>query len=506
MALKATVAVSQLDLDTTNPRTKPEENQTAAMRSLIAVEKEGEKIYALALDICQKGELDPGDRLYVIRSETEEGRYIVVDGNRRLTSLRLLSQSALVDRDDIGLSGSLRQRIKRLQKDYKDQWPAEVDVAIFDDRESATHFIRLRHTGENSGAGRSAWSALQVARFDRTGSWQCVEQLLADSALNLDVANQLANSQFAITNFERVASTKDFQDRFGFALGKSSFSVLDNKQRAYAALSKLASDVVSGRVHSRDEFAETKNMKAYFAEIEKAIAPSLTSQTNPSQSLAPSTPGNQILSNEPETTKSGESSTQSLNLIPSSHDGTAAKNTKPAAVAVSDATAAPALASSPVRKKRDSKYLIDKKDLLTVTNAKCREIVNELKGQVPVADAPYACALLLRSLQEMTAEIYLDAIGIKHTTNKSTNIEQSANHLLGNSHSSDPANRQELAKSFKASSNTYDQLCEAAHSALTAVSPDHIRASWNNIGGGMDLLWKRIYAASLAAEKNKTHG
>jgi len=471
------------------------------MRSLIAVEKEGEKIYALALDICQKGELDPGDRLYVIRSETEEGRYIVVDGNRRLTSLRLLSQPALVDRDDIGLSGSLKQRIKRLQKDFKDHWPAEVDVAIFDDRISATHFIRLRHTGENAGAGRSAWSALQVARFDRTGSWQCLEQLRDDNALNLDVANQLASSQFAITNFERVASTKDYQDRFGFVLGKSSFSLLDNKQRAYAALSKLASDVVSGRVHSRDEFAEAKNMKAYFAEVEEAIRPPPAPSATPP---APSTAPNQSQGGGADATTSADSTKQTGDGSQGAEEGAASKVAKPPAAAAP--AGAPAAATSGVRKKRDSKYLIDKKDLLTVTNLKCREIVNELKGQVPVADAPYACALLLRSLQEMTAEIYLDSIGAKKTTNKSTNIEQAANHLLGNSHATDPANRQELAKSFKASSSTYDQLCEAAHSALSVISPDHIRASWNNLGGGMDLLWKRIYANAQAVEKNKAHG
>lgn len=187
MSLKATFSVSQLDLDTNNPRINPEENQTAAMNSLISVEKEGEKIYALAQDICEIGSLDPGDRLYVVKSVVEAGRYVVLDGNRRLTALRLLSQSGLLDRDDIGLSGSLRQRFKRLQKDYKDRWPTEVDVAIFADRATANHFIRLRHTGENSGAGRSGWTALQVARFDETGTWQCLENLRNEKALNLDV-------------------------------------------------------------------------------------------------------------------------------------------------------------------------------------------------------------------------------------------------------------------------------------------------------------------------------
>lgn len=97
MTTKETVEVGRLDLDPINPRTNPEADQTAAMRSLISVERDGEKIYALAQNICQMGTLDPGDRLYTVASADDAGRYVVVDGNRRLTALRLLSQPGLLD-------------------------------------------------------------------------------------------------------------------------------------------------------------------------------------------------------------------------------------------------------------------------------------------------------------------------------------------------------------------------------------------------------------------------
>lgn len=116
---KATYPVSQLDLDKINPRINAVENQTAALKELLSVEKEAEKIYALASNICEMGMLDPGDRIYVIPSLVEQDRYIVLDGNRRLTVLRLLSQAALIDRDDIGISSSMRQRFKRLQREHE---------------------------------------------------------------------------------------------------------------------------------------------------------------------------------------------------------------------------------------------------------------------------------------------------------------------------------------------------------------------------------------------------
>lgn len=488
MTIKATVDVGNLDLDPINPRTNPEADQTAAMRSLISVERDGEKIYALAQNICEMGTLDPGDRLYAIESDNEVGRYVVLDGNRRLTALRLLSQPGMLDRDDIGLSASLRQRFKRLQRDNPGRWPSQVDVVIYESRESAAPFIRLRHTGENSGAGRSAWSALQVARFDSSGIWQCLKQLRDEGALDLVVMNQLARSEFPITNFDRVAGTAEFQTRFGVSLGESTFSIVGPKPRAVAALVRLTADVASGQVDSRGRFAEARTMTPYFDEIEQAITPSPSSPPVPTPDSG--------FGAETGTRGAGGHTTDT----PTSPGGGAGGPT--GAPAPSPAPASPTTTppiAPVIRKPRETKYLIDKRDLSTITNIKCRSMVDELKGKVPVAQAPYACALLLRSVLEMTAEIYLDAFRISRTNNKATNILSAANHFLGNSHPTDPGNRMVLATSFKTSSTAYQELCETAHSTVSSVSSDHVRATWKNLGGGMDLLWKRIHAQSTSS-------
>lgn len=282
-----TLSIEQLDLDISNPRFKPEKNQTEAMRSLLSVEKDGEKVFALASDICRIGMLDPGDSLYVIESEISTGRYIVLDGNRRLTALRLLSQPTLLERDEIGISSTIRNRFKRLQKDFVNRWPTMVNVVIFPTRKSADHFIHLRHTGENAGAGRSAWSALQIARFDHTGTWQCIEHLRAVNMLNLDVINKLDSSSFEITNFERVVLKMEFQSKFGFTIGNNSYEIT-NEESALHALPIVARDVVTGRVHTRGEFETVKSMQSYFDEVESQVSaailsakiPSKTSQSN----------------------------------------------------------------------------------------------------------------------------------------------------------------------------------------------------------------------------------
>lgn len=477
MTLKKTLPVAQLDLDEKNPRANPEESQPAEMHSLLTLE--GEKVYKLARDICEVGMIDPGDRMYVMTSEKDPTRFTVLDGNRRLTSLRLLSEPEWLDRNDIGLSAAMRQRFKRLQSEFPNRWPAEVDVVIFDDRDSANHFIRLRHTGENAGAGRSEWSALQVARFDHTGLWVCIEQLRAENVLNLDVINELDRGSFAITNFDRVAGKADFQRRFGFTLGKNLFEIGTDRQRTLLALSKLASDVTSKRVDTRGEFEKVELMTPYFEEVEVAVTSEIDAR-NKSKLLitAPASKPNACLSSQ------SDSGIRGANQSDESPSSQVAEFITPQNTQIHIPT---------IRKERQSKYLIKKTDLLTVTNPKCREIVDELKGKVE-AKAPYACALLLRSLQEMTAELYLSAMAQEVKANKTTNITQAANHLLGNRHSTDPSDFMTHAKSFQQSANVYEQLCDTAHSTNTTISPEHVRNTWATVRGGLDLLWKRIAA------------
>lgn len=485
MATKRTLSVTQLDLDITNPRAKTEENQTDALRGLLAVERDGEKVYELARDICDVGMLDPGDRLYVVPSGTKD-RFTVLDGNRRLAALRLLSQTGLIEREDVGITPSLKNRIKRLQTEFADRWPTEVDVVVFEDREEAQHFIRLRHTGENLGAGRSAWSALQIARFDNTGLWQCLEGLRAARELSLAVLNELDRSAFNITSFDRVVSSEEFQRRFGCSIGKNTFVAGDNAPRALKALARVANEVSTGRVHSRGEFAEAETMLPYINEVEGAVNAQLVQ-------IAPTAQGGNVsplpIKTSPSRTSiSATGSQATIAPIAPSHAGAAATvSTLP-----------------PIRKKRVLKFLLGKHELTSVTNLKCREIVNELKLKVAVQAAPYGCALLLRCLQELTAEIYVSTVMNQKSTDRSANIDAAAKHLLGNQHPTDTGDKSDIAKNFMQFRQSYEELCSAAHSKVTDLSADHLRSTWNNLGGGIELLWRRIHAAELARSQKVT--
>ena len=498
-----TVDIAQLDVDLLNPRGNPTPNQTEAMRELLAVEGNGEKVFVLALSICELGMLDPADRLYVV--ETSPNRYTVLDGNRRLTALRLLSEPSLVDREDLQLPSAVRNRFKKLQSKHAGRWPQKVDVVVFEDRESANQMIRLRHTGENEGAGRSSWSALQVARFDDAASWRAVCELRKRELLELRTLNRLDRGDFAITNFERVAGTEKFQTLFGISLATFLTAPVVAPRRSLAALARLANDVGSGRVTSRDEFEKEEKMGPYLEEVNRAVAALFedsseghsgsedreSHDTGDESGLGIHRTGGGAGEGGREPTRGSGRPDRTEPGRGAAADGDVDEASSPGAAGGSESGTGEQGKAKP-KPKAQSKYLIDRRATIFVSDPKCHNIFDELKTKVLPEKAPYACALLLRSWLELTANIYAREVLKKTTTNAIVNLDATANDLKGTSRPGEPSNRLELAKAFATASTAYSDLSSTAHDQYHAISPDHVRATWSSLSGGMELIWRRI--------------
>ncbi|WP_227108067.1 hypothetical protein [Chromobacterium rhizoryzae] len=484
--IKKTISIDKIDLDTNNPRTNETASQIESINRLLSIENNGEKVYELAFDICSVGSLDPGDSLYVFQPKKEVERYIVLDGNRRVTALRLLSQKQLLEREDLELSRALREKFKRLAASHANRWPQEVDVVVFDSREAANYFIRLRHTGENLGAGRSAWSALQIARFDNTALWQCLSLLREKNLLTLEVLNQLDNSLFQITNLDRIIGTSYFQEKLDVSFNKNTFHYNSKKENSLKTISFIAHDVAIKIVDTRGEYEKIEGIKRY---IDRTITRTEKIEQDESTLKSPTQPPP-----SPPNTSSQKQSTQLGNI-----DTTGPLDNKPDLdqknTASSDKTKSNP-SEDKVRSKRKRKYLIQKDELTSVSHNKCRVIIDELRNKIPVNDAPYACSMLVRSILEITSSIYLNSFEIKpKADNKSHIITQASGHLIGNNHPTDPFNAKALAKSMQQSSHAYEQLSDTAHSTVSEISPEHVRATWDTIKGGLEMMWKRIHAS-----------
>ena len=75
-----------------------------------------------------------------------------MDGNRRLASLRILANPAVLD----GLTGVgdlTAQKLRKLAKDFTLEDVQPFDVFMCKNESEARHWIEAIHTGENDGRG-----------------------------------------------------------------------------------------------------------------------------------------------------------------------------------------------------------------------------------------------------------------------------------------------------------------------------------------------------------------
>jgi len=125
--------------------------------------EQGAKLIHLARSIVELGSLDPSALPIVIERPGVKSGYWVLEGNRRVLALKLLDHPALGE----GILGDQELRaIKKLSEEFAKSPFTSVPCVVAPDRESARPWIKLRHTGENKGAGTVPWNSEQSARWD----------------------------------------------------------------------------------------------------------------------------------------------------------------------------------------------------------------------------------------------------------------------------------------------------------------------------------------------------
>ena len=105
------ISVNNILLDPRNPRIPPA-SEPLDQRSLIAELVDHDKVYELAQKIAQNGYY-PVESLIVIK---EDGKMVVIEGNRRLAALKLLIAPEAAPEDQIPKFRALSNRIPRLKR------------------------------------------------------------------------------------------------------------------------------------------------------------------------------------------------------------------------------------------------------------------------------------------------------------------------------------------------------------------------------------------------------
>jgi hypothetical protein len=194
------LSIEELLLDSENPRIDSADSQRDALQKIL--DDQGEKLFELAQDIADEG-LSPIERLLVVSEDNSSDRYIAMEGNRRVASLKILSNPNVLS--GIKIETRLRRKFENLASTFDKSTIEPIDAFLADTRETGKKWIYLRHTGENEGRGVVSWNGIAAARFrGEDPALQALEFVRAHG--NLTETQRTLLSRFPITTLDRLLS------------------------------------------------------------------------------------------------------------------------------------------------------------------------------------------------------------------------------------------------------------------------------------------------------------
>jgi hypothetical protein len=215
------IPINDIHVNVLNPRYEPQESEVKEMNLII---NQG-KILGLIKDIAQFG-LDPSENL-IVSYDNELEAYVSEEGNRRITAVKLLKNPEITP-------SFTKNRDKFISKIYeiKSQFPnstiKKVNCVIFTDSMTQDHFIELKHTGENDGAGRISWDRESKIRFSKE-----------KNPFNLYLLEFMQNmfpgqSNFYTSTVEtRIISDPNFRTVFEMEISKNPPKINFNSKKGY---------------------------------------------------------------------------------------------------------------------------------------------------------------------------------------------------------------------------------------------------------------------------------
>jgi len=268
------VEVKDLVLDINNARldNTGHESQDEIINDLFL----NEKAMEVLISIHQNGYF-PDEPPVVVR---ENKKLVVLDGNRRVVSLKAMITPAIVPSKFI-------HRIEKLMINHS---PIEdIFVHVATSRDEAMQYLAAKHTKTT----RKAWSALRRAYFyyAQKEQGQAVEKLIErykgvdipsyikmyemhNVALSLKntsqgISQKISNKRtFPISTLERLYSDKYVQEKLGIEFNKQTGEATVPSGNDFDKVySRIITDIVSGIATSRKELSKENDRKKYLNSV-----------------------------------------------------------------------------------------------------------------------------------------------------------------------------------------------------------------------------------------------
>ena len=441
-----TISLTNLLLNIENPRFDLVGNQREALDAMI--NDQSDKIYNLAKDIVNNGMLNPSELVIVTPSESDKKLHVVLEGNRRITALKILSNPSSI----VTSHSSFYKRIKPLADKFKSSPITEVLCSVFTDADEANKWIKLKHTGENDGIGVVRWDAQQVARFeeriDGTSpiALQAIDFLRKEGSVSDKLKDRLKD--VPSTNLDRLLKDKSVQSLIGLSIKDNRLQTTLKRKEVVKGLTKIVTDLVEKKIKVKDIY--TKEDRERYVESFKPI----------------------------EIPDKKQKERTSWELVSTSN--TAKPKPKTAA-------------KGTVVKDRDT--LIPKDCILQITDVRLTKIYKELR-RLEVSNYENAVGVLFRVFIELSIDAYIDKYPIQNITVDSK-LKQKVIDVTLHMEQSGVSKKNELKGIRSAVNNQHDILSMDTFNAYVHnrhLSPiaKNLITSWDNIQSFITKLWQSI--------------
>lgn len=486
-----------LDLDNSRFLDQPD-NQRQAIEFML--KQQGDKLFKLAKDIIEYG-LDPSERLVVVKDESDN--YVVVEGNRRITTLKLLKNIGMFNED------KTVRKIKGLLSSNP-ELPQTVDCVIYQQHdEGYEHWVSLKHTGANDGVGRVQWKGQEVDRhWAKHGATSFGNQLITFITKEPNIRSSIKSntSKLKITNINRLLGDPAVRKRLSLHTVTGSLFCRCSKEYFIERITTLLDEMLetddNGKIQFTVNRIKKKRDREEFMNQLCIVAPeqALSSSwklTDPASSLSKAGVNDNKDKNKPGSTE-GKGGSPSKKDKPEDETDSQTTTGKGSDDGQSNEGVdklkslnrkGSRLAPNPKRN-----MLIPANCKLTISDdKKCSGLFRELKSKLTFDDHPFSISVLIRVFLEMSVSHYIDKHKIELQNPKKTGLHDKVVAVAEDLYNKKRITGQE-STSLKASSNNYFKASGAGQQYVHNIHmlPDKVSVNtmWDNLEPLFKGMWQ----------------
>jgi hypothetical protein len=441
------IRVTDLQLDTGNYRTGKQDDQRDAIRALI--EEQKNKLCRLAQDIIENG-LSPLETVMVTAVPGEKNRYVVVEGNRRVGAIKLVTQP------DLAADTTWHNAFKRLHKLLPGQVPKRIKCKVAESKEEAFPWIQRRHDTGLKGAGLEPWSTIatyraHAAQGKSAPEYDALEFVLAHGQLDSDVQERVMGQDFPITNLKRLIDSAYISEQLELDRGDPDLTTQASKKWVLTVLREFVTTIsreeYDNKPFSVKDIYDAADQKRFF---------------------------NKIVSKHPKPARRTKRWAINANTSLSEGERNRLKKKKPH------------------RPKAERKKLIPKNTDVNPPSGRANDILHELR-KLDVESFRNAVSVLFRVFVEFSVEAYMDrrtVPGVTSADKLSKKLQAVTKHMEDNN----VMTKKDLLAANKAASDPNSlfstmTLNAYVHNSNFYPSASELKTSWDNLEPFIERLW-----------------